>query len=92
MRAGAEGKGGGGQASTCEIDLGHGTESTKWKKVVGLRVRGGGEGPDPVEHCNQAHSQRAFFLDTRFIRTPEKTPTTPLIERGAKTPGKKRED
>ena len=30
-----------------------------------------------------------FFLDTRFIRTPEKTPTTPLIERGAKTPGKR---
>ena len=59
MRAGAEGKGGGGQASTCEIDLGHVTESTKWKKVVGLRVRGGGEGPDPVEHCNQAHPQRA---------------------------------
>ena len=33
--------------------------STKWKNVVGLMVQGGGEGPDPVEHCNQAHPQRA---------------------------------
>ena len=50
MRADAEGKGGGGQASTSDIDPV--IESTKWKKVVGLRVRGGGEGPDPVDHCN----------------------------------------
>ena len=45
-----------------------------------------------VRSWRKAMAGRGFFLDTRFIRTPEKTPTTPLIERGAKTPGKKRED
>ena len=50
-----DGTGGGGQgrpARTFELHIGHANRNiTKWKKVVGLRVRGGGEGPDPVDHC-----------------------------------------
>ena len=43
----------GANARTRELDLGllARRKSTRWKNVVGPRVRGGGEGPDPEHHC-----------------------------------------
>ena len=51
-------EGWGGRARTFELSLAN-QNCTKWKKVVGLRVRGGGEGPGPADNCFWPSPQQA---------------------------------
>ena len=51
-------EGWGGRARTFELSLAN-QNCTKWKKVVGLRVRGGGEGTGPADNCFWPSPQQA---------------------------------
>ena len=62
-RVGGEG---GGRARTFELILAN-QNCTKRKKVVGLRVRGGGEGPGPADSCFWPSPQQA-------VRAPAELP------------------
>ena len=59
MLAGAGGGGRGGASKHLRTCCWPRQLSTEWKNVVGLRVRGGGEGPGPADNCFWPSPQQA---------------------------------